>query len=84
MPVGNVDAFSGASFSWSCPRPISLLAQWNVPLSAVLNVRRCQRLWRDLTLLLFVGERFDELPEDNSSSVEVSTLSGTMGCFPLS
>ena len=54
-----------------------------MPLSALLNARRCERLRRDLALLLFTGERFGELPEDNSSFVGVSTLSGTMRSFPL-
>ena len=31
-----------------------------------------------------LGERFGELPEDNSSSAGVSTSSGMMGSFPLS
>ena len=29
-PVGNADAFSGTLFGWFCPRPVSLLAQWNM------------------------------------------------------
>ena len=37
-----------------------------------------------MALLLFVGERFGKLPEDNSSFVGVSTSSWTMGSFPLS
>ena len=36
--MGNADAFLGALFGWFHPRPISLLAQQNVPLSALLNV----------------------------------------------
>ena len=37
MPVGNAEAFPGASFGWLCPRPVSLLADRNVQLSALLN-----------------------------------------------
>ena len=81
--MGNIDAFPGTPFSWFCPRLVSLLARWNVPLSALMNAERCKHLWRDLALLLFSGERYGELPEDNSSSPEVSTLLGTMGSFPL-
>ena len=55
-----------------------------MPLSALLNSRRCECLWRNLALPLFVGERFGELPEHNSSSAGVSTSSGTMGSFSLS
>ena len=55
-----------------------------MPLLALLNAGRCECLWRDLALLLFAGERFGELPEDNLSSVGVSTLSRTMGSFALS
>ena len=36
-PVGNAEAFPGASFGWLCPRPVSLLADQNVQLSALLN-----------------------------------------------
>ena len=36
-PVGNADAFSGTLFSWFYPRPVSLLAWRNEPLSALLN-----------------------------------------------
>ena len=82
-PVGNVEAFPSTSFGWFYPRPVSLLANRNVPLSGLLNARQCERLWRDLALLLFAGERSGELPEDKLSSVGVSTLSGTMGSFPL-
>ena len=82
--MGNADAFPGTSSGWFYPRPVSLLAQRNVPLLALLNTGRCERLWRNLALLLFDGERFGELPENNSSSTEVSMLSGTMGSFPLS
>ena len=82
-PVGNADAFPGTLFGWFCPRPISLLARRNMPLSALLNAWLCEHLWCDLTLLLFAGERFSELPKDNWSSARVSILSGTMGSFPL-
>ena len=61
-PVGNADAFQGASFGWFCPWPVSLLARRNVPLSALRNAGQCECLWRDLALLLFAGERFGELP----------------------
>ena len=37
MPVGNAEVFPGASFGWLCPRPVSLLADRNVQLSALLN-----------------------------------------------
>ena len=37
MPVGNAEAFPGTSFGWLCPRPVSLLADRNVQLSALLN-----------------------------------------------
>ena len=83
MPVGNADAFLGSSFGWFCPRPVSLLARRNVPLSALLNARRCECLWGDLALLPFAGERFGELPEDNSSSAKVFTSSGIMDSFSL-
>ena len=84
MPIGNTETFSSTSFGWFCSRPVSLLAPRNVPLSTLLNAGRCKYLWLDLTLLRFAGERFGELPEDNSSSVVVFTLSGMMGSFPLS
>ena len=54
-----------------------------MPPLTLLNVGRWERLWRDLALLFFVGKRFDELSEDNSSSNVVSMLSETMGFFPL-
>ena len=82
--MGNADAFSGASFGWFCPRPVSFLTRRKVPLSVLLNARQCECLWHDLALLLFVGERFGELLEDNSSSARVSTSSGMMDSFPLS
>ena len=82
--MGNAYSFPGASFGWFCPRPVSLLARRNVPLSALLNVGRCECLWHNLALLLFVRERFSALLEDNSSSVGVSTSLGMMGYFPLS
>ena len=82
--MGNADAFLGTSFGLFCPWPVSLLARRNEPLSALLNARRYECLWRDLTLLLFARERFGELPEDNSSFVGVSTSSRTMGSFPFS
>ena len=50
----------------------------------LLNARRCECLYRDLALLLFVGEGFGELSEDNSSSVGASESSGMAGFFPLS
>ena len=81
--VGNANTFPGTSFDWFFPWLISLLARWNVPLSALLNVRRCEFLWRDLALLLFSKDRFGELSEDNSSSAGVSTSSRTVGSFPL-
>ena len=84
MPVGNANEFSSTSFGWFYPRPISFLARRNLPLSTLLNAGRCECLWLDLALLLFAGERFRELSEDNSSPVGVSTSSGTMGSFPLS
>ena len=83
MPVGNANVFSGTLFSWFCPRPVSLLTRRNVPLSALLNAGRCECLWHDMALLPFIRERFGELPEDNSSSIGVSTSSRTMGSFPL-
>ena len=43
-PVGNADTFLGTSFDWFCPRPISLLARQNVPLSALLNAGRYECL----------------------------------------
>ena len=82
--VGNVDAFPGTSFGWFCPWPVSLLARWNGPVSALQNARRCECLWKDLALLLFAGERFGELPEENSLFTGVSTLSWMMGSLPLS
>ena len=81
--MGNVDSFSGTSFGWFFPWHVSLLARSNVPLSTLLNAGRCNYLWCDLALLVFVGERFGELPEDNSSSVGVSASSRMMGSFPL-
>ena len=72
-PVGNADTFPTTSFGWFYPRPVSLLARQNVLLSTLLNAGRCECLWRDLALLLFVEEKFSELPEDNSSSAGVST-----------
>ena len=83
MPVGNVDTFPGTSFSLFYRRLVSLLAQRNVPLSALLNAGQCERLCRDLALLLFARERSGELFEDSSSSAGVSTLSVMMGSFPL-
>ena len=83
-PVGNTDALPGTSFGWFYPQPVFLPIQQNMPLSVLLNVERCECLWRDLALLLFVGEGFGELPEDNSSSVGASTSPGMMGSFPLS
>ena len=44
MLVGNADAFLGASFSWFYPQPVFILAQRNVPLSALLNTGRCECL----------------------------------------
>ena len=84
MPVGNVDAFLGTPFNGFCPRPVSLPTQRNVPLFVLLNARRCECLWSDLDWLLFDGERFGELLEDNSSFVGVSTSPEMMGSFPLS
>ena len=81
--VGNVDAFPGTSFGWFFPRTVSLLTRRNVPLSELLNAWRCERLWRDLALLLFAGERSGKLPGDNSPSLGESMLSGTMSSFPL-
>ena len=78
--MGNANVFPDTSFG----RPVSLLARWNVPLSALLNAERCECLWCDLAMLLFVGERFGELPKDNSSFAGVSTSFGTMSSFPLS
>ena len=83
-PMGNAYSFSGTSFGWFFPWHVSLLAWPNVPLSTLLNARRCECLWYDLALLVFVGERFGELLEDNSSSVGVSASSRMMGSFPLS
>ena len=83
-PLDNADEFPWASFGWFSPRSVSLLARRNVPLSVLQNAGRCDRLWRDLALLLFDGERFGELPKDNSSFAGVSISSGTMGFFPLS
>ena len=60
--VGNVDAFPGTPFCWFYPRPVSLLAQRNVLLSALLNVRQCERLWPNLALIFFAGERSGDLP----------------------
>ena len=54
-----------------------------MPLSVLLNAGRCERLWCDLALLLFFGERSGERLEDSSSSVGISTLSGMMDSFPL-
>ena len=45
---------------------------------------RCECLYCDLNLLLFSGERFGKLLEDNSSFAGVSTSFGMMGSFPLS
>ena len=83
-PGINAYTFSGATFSWLCSRPASLLSWRSRPLLVLLNVGRCECLWRDLALLLFVGEGFGKLYEDNSSSAGVSASSGTMGFFPLS
>ena len=83
MPMVNADAFPKTMFCWFCLQPVSLLAWRNVPLSALLNARRSEHLWPDLALRLFTRERSGELPEDRSSSARVSTLSGTMGSFPL-
>ena len=82
--MGNADAFPSTSFGWFLPSPVSLLARRNMPLSGLLNAERCECLWRDLALLLFVGERFGKLPEDNSSSAGVSTSSETMSSFIMS
>ena len=82
--VGNVDAVLGNPFGGFCPRLVSLPAQWNVPLSTLLNAEQCECLWHDLARLLFVGETFGELPEDNSSFAGVSTSPGMMSSFPLS
>ena len=54
-----------------------------MPPLALLNAGRCERLWLDLALLFFAGERSGGLLEDNSSSARVSMLSGTMRSFPL-
>ena len=43
-PVGNADVFPSTPFGWFCPRHVSLLAWRNVPLFALLNVGRCERL----------------------------------------
>ena len=83
-PIRNAYAFPSATFSWLHSRPIFPLARRSMPLSELLNIGRCECLWRDLALLLFSGERFGELPKDNSSSARVSMLSGTLGFFPLS
>ena len=83
MPACNAVAFSGTLFCWFCPRSVSLLAQKNVPLSTLLNARRCEHFWCDVASLLFARKRSDELPEDSSSSVRVSTLLGMIGSFPL-
>ena len=50
----------------------------------LVNARRCECLYRDLALLLFIGEGFGELSEENSSSAGASALSGMTGFFPLS
>ena len=46
-----------------------------------LNDGRCELLWciLSLLLLLFIGERFGELPEDSSSFAGVSTSSRAIG-----
>ena len=41
-------------------------------------------LVRSGLVAIFVGERFGELPKDNSSSAGVFMLSETMSFFPLS
>ena len=61
-PGVNSDTLSGTPFGWFCPLLVSLLAQRNVPLSALLNAGLCECLWSDLTLLLFAKERFGEFP----------------------
>ena len=50
----------------------------------LLDAEKCECLWRDLALLLFVGERFGELLEESSSFVRISSSSGMMGFFLLS
>ena len=60
------------------------VAWWNIPPLELLIAERCECLWHYLSLLIFTEERFGELPEDNSSSVWISTSSRTMGFFPLS
>ena len=82
-PAGNADAFLSTPFDWFCPRPVSLIAHQNVPLSVLLNAGRCEHLWPDLALLFFARERSDELPKDSSSSIRVSSLLETMCSFPL-
>ena len=56
-PLGNANAFPDTPFGWFCPHSVSLLAYFNVPLSALLNAWRCERLWCYLALLFFVRER---------------------------
>ena len=82
-PVGNANKFLGVTFGWLCPWPISLLTQQSRPLSVLLNVGRCECLWGDPDLLLFIEERFSKLPEDTSLSAEITTSSRKMGFFPL-
>ena len=55
--MGNAYAFSGTAFGWLCPQSVSPLARHNRPLLVLLNVRRCEGLWRDLALLVFVSRR---------------------------
>ena len=71
------------ALGWHCSRLVSLLARRSRPSSVLLNAGRCECLWRDLALLLFVEEGFGELPEDNSSFFGISALSGMMSFFPL-
>ena len=84
MLAGNTNASPGAQSGWFCPLPTSLLALWDVPLTASLKAGRCEVLLPDLALLLFSGKRpkGGELPEDNSSSAGASASSRSMGSFP--
>ena len=81
-PTGNTDVPLRAQFGWYCPLPTFLLARRDESLMESLKAERCKVLLSDLTLVFFASERpkDGELLEDNSSSVGVSTLTGS---FPL-
>ena len=84
MPVGNAYAFSSAVFGWLYPRPVSPPARRSKQLLVLLIAGLCECLYHNLARLLFDGEGYGKVPEDNSSSIGASALSRIMGFFPLS